>query len=45
VTSFSRAAAGRLLDLPDGTRPQPIVCPGHPAEDLPPPIRAPLERP
>jgi nitroreductase len=45
VTSFSHAAVGRLLDLPEGTEPQLIVCLGHPAEHQPPPIRARLDRP
>ena len=30
VTSFSRAAAARVLGLPDGTSPELLVCLGHP---------------
>jgi nitroreductase len=36
VTSFSRAAAARLLDLPTGTTPWMIVCLGHAADEQPP---------
>jgi len=31
VTSFSRAAAGRILGLPKGHSPEMIVCLGHAA--------------
>ena len=40
VTSFSRAAAARVLDLPDGWDPQLIVCLGQPADRQPPGMRA-----
>jgi nitroreductase len=36
VTSFSRAAAARLLALEDGLEPRMIICLGHPARDQPP---------
>ena len=32
VTSFSRAAVAAALNLPDGLRPELLVCLGHPAE-------------
>ncbi|HCB06453.1 MAG TPA: nitroreductase family protein [Nocardioides bacterium] len=35
VTSFSRAAVGRLLGLAPGVRPELVVCLGHPAADQP----------
>jgi nitroreductase len=35
VTSFSRAAVARLLDVPPGVRPELIVCLGHPAAEQP----------
>lgn len=38
VTSFSRAAAGRLLDLDAGVTPRLIVCLGHAADRQPPPM-------
>ena len=38
VTSFSHAAAGRLLALAPGVTPQLIVCLGHAATDQPPPM-------
>ena len=31
VTSFSQAAVGAILDLPDGWSPELLVCLGHPA--------------
>jgi nitroreductase len=39
VSSFSRAAVAEVLRLPDGWRPDVIVCLGHPAPDAPPPMR------
>ena len=39
VTSFSKAAVGTLLRLPDGLEPDLIVCLGHPAAGGPAPIR------
>ena len=38
TTSFSRAAAGRLLNLKPGVTAQLIVCLGHPADVQPPPM-------
>ncbi|WP_052391079.1 nitroreductase family protein [Streptomyces sp. NRRL B-24484] len=38
VTSFSRAAVAELLGLPDGVRPELIVCLGHPSPQQPPPV-------
>lgn len=38
VTSFSRAAAARLLGLRPGLEPWMIVCLGHPAAAQPPPM-------
>ena len=35
VTSFSRAAAARVLGLPDGMSPEMLVCLGHPTEAQP----------
>ena len=35
VTSFSRAAVARLLDLPPGVRPELVVCLGHHAVEQP----------
>ena len=35
VTSFSRAAAARILGLREGLSPELIVCLGHPAETQP----------
>jgi|tagenome__1003787_1003787.scaffolds.fasta_scaffold20854126_2 nitroreductase len=35
VTSFSRAAAARILDLPDGVSPELMVCLGHPTDAQP----------
>jgi nitroreductase len=40
VTSFSRAAAAHVLDLPDGWEPRLIVCLGHPADHQPAGVRA-----
>ncbi|GAA2893890.1 hypothetical protein GCM10010472_60580 [Pseudonocardia halophobica] len=40
VTSFSRAAVGVVLRLPDGWVPEMIVCLGHPAPGAPAPMRA-----
>jgi nitroreductase len=40
VTSFSRAAAAVVLDLPDGWSAEMIVCLGHPAAVQPVPIGA-----
>jgi len=40
VTSFSRAAAAHVLDLPDGWEPRLIVCLGHPADHQPVGVRA-----
>jgi nitroreductase len=40
VTSFSRAAAGVVLRLPDGWVPELIVCLGHPAPVAPAPMAA-----
>jgi nitroreductase len=42
VSSFSRAAVGRLLGLPVTTVPRMIVCLGFPAGAQPPPMAAPL---
>nr|WP_275404143.1 nitroreductase family protein [Pseudonocardia acidicola] len=43
VTSFSRAAVGVVLRLPEGWSPELLVCLGHPAPDQPPPMgRRPL---
>ncbi|MCW0213402.1 MAG: nitroreductase family protein [Pseudonocardia sp.] len=39
VTSFSRAAAAVVLRLPDGWRPELIVCLGYPAPRPPAPMR------
>jgi nitroreductase len=41
VTSFSKAAVARLLDLDGGLKPQMIICLGHPAGNEPPNIGAP----
>lgn len=38
VTSFSRAAAARLLALDDGIEPWMIICLGHPAAEQPSPM-------
>jgi nitroreductase len=35
VTSFSQAAAARLLRLPDGVKPRMMICLGHPADTQP----------
>lgn len=35
VTSFSRAAAARILGLPDGMSPEMLLCLGHPTEVQP----------
>lgn len=35
VTSFSRAAAGRILALPSGVSPEMLVCLGHPTQVQP----------
>jgi nitroreductase len=43
VTSFSRAAAARILDLPDGLSPELVICLGHPATTQPASLSA-LER-
>jgi len=40
VTSFSRAAAARVVDVPDGWEPRLIVCLGHPADHQPVGVRA-----
>jgi nitroreductase len=40
VTSFSRAAAARLLGIGGGVVPQLIVCLGHAASEQPPPMAA-----
>ncbi len=40
VTSFSRAAAGVVLALPDGWVPELVVCLGHPAPGAPAPMAA-----
>lgn len=42
VSSFSRAAVGRLLGLPPTTVPRMIVCLGRPAAAQPAPMAAPL---
>jgi nitroreductase len=39
VTSFSRAAVAVVLQLPEGWRPELIVCLGHPAPDTRRPMR------
>jgi len=39
VTSFSRAGVATILGLPEGVRPEMIVCLGHPATTQPPPMR------
>ncbi|GAA1906354.1 nitroreductase family protein [Streptantibioticus ferralitis] len=39
VTSFSRTAAATILNLPEGLRPELIVCLGHPAAEQPPAVR------
>ena len=39
VTSFSQAAVGAILDLPDGWSPELLVCLGHPASAEPQPVR------
>ena len=39
VTSFSKAAVAAALRLPDGLRPDMIVCLGHPVPGGPAPIR------
>ena len=38
VTSFSRAAVGAVLRLPDGWRPEALLCLGHPAPVQPLPV-------
>lgn len=38
VSSFSHAAVGVVLQLPEGWSPQLVVCLGHPAAEQPPPI-------
>ena len=40
VSSFSRAAAAYVLDLPDGWEPRLIVCLGHAADHQPAGVRA-----
>jgi len=35
VTSFSRAAAARILALPEGVSPEMLVCLGHPTQAQP----------
>jgi nitroreductase len=40
VTSFSRAAVGRMLGLAEGITPQLIVCLGYPGEGEPPAMGA-----
>ena len=40
VTSFSRAAVASALNLPDGLRPELMVCLGHPAATPAPPMAA-----
>lgn len=39
VTSFSRAALATILKLPDGVRPELIICLGHAATEQPPAMR------
>jgi nitroreductase len=39
VTSFSRTAVARILNLADGVRPELIVCLGHAATEQPPAMR------
>jgi len=39
VTSFSRTALATILKLPDGVRPELIICLGHAANEQPPAIR------
>ena len=39
VTSFSRTALATILKLPDGVRPELIICLGHPATKQPPAMR------
>jgi nitroreductase len=39
VTSFSRAALATILKLPDGVRPELIICLGHAAAEQPPAVR------
>ncbi|MGW7005239.1 nitroreductase family protein [Streptomyces sp. NPDC054933] len=39
VTSFSRTAAATILNLPEGVRPELIVCLGHAASGQPPSVR------
>jgi nitroreductase len=38
VSSFSRAAVGAVLQLPEGWVPEIVVCLGHPAPGAPPPM-------
>jgi nitroreductase len=38
VTSFSRAAVGTVLRLPEGWTPEALLCLGHPAAVQPPPV-------
>ncbi|MHA6794859.1 nitroreductase family protein [Pseudonocardia bannensis] len=38
VSSFSRAAVGVVLRLPEGWSPELVVCLGHPATEQPPPM-------
>jgi nitroreductase len=38
VSSFSRAAVGAVLRLPDGWTAEMLVCLGHPASEQPPPF-------
>jgi nitroreductase len=39
VTSFSRSALATILNLPDGVRPELIICLGHAAAEQPPGMR------
>jgi nitroreductase len=44
VTSFSRAAAARILDNEQSIEPQMMICLGYAAETQPPPMGAPTSR-
>lgn len=39
VTSFSQAAVGAVLNLPEGLSPEMFICLGHAALQQPPPMR------
>ena len=43
VTSFSRAAAARILGLGESIKPQMIICLGHAAAEQPPAMGAPVD--